>query len=148
MTDIDKLEPGRRLDALVAEKVMELTGVGWYKRASRYNTEWIPCAKDDFTDDCPEWKATLAWMRVDGERFAIKPYSTDIAAAWDVFSHHCLTSQVIGSWVHDPNERPELPQNDMGYAIEWFCTSRGDPVVGLSAPHAICLAALKAVADD
>jgi hypothetical protein len=135
MTDIDQLEAGRELDALVAEKVM-----GW----------------PHITDDDPyRHYKSYGGVIVNGDAEIIRrgvigePWkpSTDIAAAWEVFSHHCLTSQVIGSWVHDSNERPELPQNDMGYAIEWFCTSRGDPVVGLSAPHAICLAALKAVSD-
>lgn len=60
--DIDKLEAGRELDALVAERVMEIDlaavrdEVGWYKHPDGYTRREPPCL----------------------------PYSTEIAAAWEV----------------------------------------------------------------
>lgn len=91
------MEPGKKLDKLVAEEVMDMTGLLHHK-----------------------------------------PYSTDISAAWEVvekFNGYTVVK-------NDENLDDEIRY---GSRIEhngryYFCGMQSK-----SAPHAICLAALKAV---
>ena len=120
------MKPGREMDALVAERVM-----GWRVMAE-YEPGVIKCL-------------------VDGNQCEVNPpefprYSTDIAAAWEVVMEllHRGFSTAIES-------------EDRG--AHWFRISGGEAPEGpcylpngevccsslVSAPHAICLAALKAV---
>jgi len=81
-----------------------------------------------------------------------KPYSTDIAAAWRVVEKH---NQIVSIW----QGRPSLDRNAHGM-ISRRVWERGDPVVyrvsvagrhtaySETAPHAICLAALKALGHN
>jgi len=112
------LKPGRELDALVAEKVM-----GWKK----------------IKPPNPSFKLTWMWDRLEGaliEDAQLTPrYSTDIAAAWEV----------VGKFFKDGKQtavlsRPWLIPPDYYAWIQY-----GKRCPGESAPHAICLAALKAV---
>lgn len=102
------MKPGRELDALVAEKVMGWSPVG-----------------DEF----------------DGAEFAAfldaHPYSTDIAAAWEVFEK-IQPAAICHAKFGGKNKLPEwvvARPDDMGDEIATAPT----------APHAICLAALNAV---
>jgi len=88
---IDKLQPGRDIDALVGDKVVGLPGVGYYKRRSVHTTDWTACAKGDVTDDHPEWKANLYYLPGVDESIgvalgmgprAVPRYSSDIGATW------------------------------------------------------------------
>lgn len=49
------------LDCLVAVRVFELPGIGFYKKLSRNSTQMEPCSPGDFTEDCPGWQAKLYW---------------------------------------------------------------------------------------
>jgi len=113
------LKPGRELDALVAEKVM---GLSFKKMGNKYVYQ-IPCPE--------KRKGCAVWH---GEE--VSPYSIDIAAAWEVvekvkgflFSRRKRFKQELSN-IFTHNELKISPE-------EW---------VFLINPHAICLAALKAV---
>lgn len=117
------MEPGRELDALVAEKVM---GLEITKIANGH-----------------------MWFR-DGVtlRSPIPHYSTDIAAAWLV-----VEKMSSDGWIHEITEHINDSQikcamfaNRSGH-YESYERSWDDEqwAVSGTAPHAICLAALKAV---
>lgn len=146
------MKPGRELDALVAEKVMgvvppvdfrvcpicdEVIGRG-AENPPPYFRLW--CGR------CGEWKYS-----------PVSEYSTDISAAWEILE------RIITDWSTGGSFR------GFGYGFKlehctefseekWICTlpetTCAPPfeemnedlyVVGESAPHAICLASLKAV---
>lgn len=105
------MNPGRKLDALVAEKVM-----GW----ALSNKESI---KDGLIYTDRGWTS------------AYPSYSTDIAAAWEVVEKF--------RWAE-----PELSWNDETHS--WIVHFQKGMYSGYAnsaetAPHAICLAALKAI---
>jgi hypothetical protein len=122
----DDLLPGREMDALVAEKVMGLVVLRDERTVQngRYQTknggDYIPMGLDYYTQGCPE-------------------YSTSIAAAWEVVERmrktHCV---VVNTY--------QIMSFECGI-VPW--ESEGSCDVSLahteSAPHAICLAALKAM---
>ena len=103
------MQPGRELDALVAEKVMG------YK------------VRDEEHYEVPPLRA-IYW---------IPKYSTDIAAAWMV------VEKLKGL-------EPELSWSDEDHC--WFVHfQKSRPSIcpfGITAPHAICLAALKAIGHE
>lgn len=109
------MKAGLELDALIAEKVMGWHFVGTFTLDPELN--------------CDRWARDQNGL----ERYfhEVPKYSTDIAAAWQVVEkmivyseHHFLL--------------------DKGGA--WLCRFReGGLSPGETAPHAICLAALKAV---
>lgn len=123
------MQPGRELDALVAEKVM-----GWRKISHPY----------PYSD--------LTWINSEGATArpgGIPQYSTDIAAAWVVVEH--LKNSLNGNeWTGEFN----LFFNGCEYECWWsfsrkteeglYETSK-EAGVAETAPHAICLAALGAV---
>lgn len=112
-----ELKAGRELDALVAEKVL-----GW-KRGKRFgngNGEWeIPGREND------SYKLTC---------YRTPDYSTDIAAAWEIV-------EKLSMWVCPAN-------NGHDWTAGRLSLEEPSPEGGTwaeTAPHAICLAALKAV---
>ena len=112
----------RKLDALVAEKIFNHQIL---KNISRPNVD------------------ILTWWDGVTEHF-VPQYSSDIAAAWPVFRSHHLTGQVISYLPQDPKTSPELTDRSAGgWALQWSCTSDGEPVYAPTAPLAICLAALR-----
>lgn len=137
------MKPGRELDALIAEKVM-----GW---------KWHPIKGDEpYYDELTKnhggfWlngTASVNCTDINGAPNC-PHYSTDIAAAWEV-------AQKLA----DMNEDNELviyvspsKHNECEVSIQFWDRSNPDePVLsgpfylcGESAPHAICLAALKAL---
>lgn len=100
------MKPGQELDALVAEKIME-----------------IPLIEED---SCENWIKVVP-----------PPYSTDIAAAWEVVEE--LQRQ---DWCF-------ILDNMKGFLGNWqahFERNRWvETAESTSAPHAICLAALKVI---
>lgn len=117
------MNPGRELDALVAEKVMGLL-------VSR-DSAWERAYEQE--DDLVE---TTQDRRL---RRTLQPYSTDIAAAWEVVEKLELLDR---GW--------QLCQSQRGWGIghssvgdEWDWVVRAK-----TAPHVICLAALKAVGHE
>jgi hypothetical protein len=109
------MKPGRELDALVAEKVMG------YRRHH---------------DDCNTY-----WVDSDGEEPTHShDYSTDIAAAWEVvekLAEKRIQISAAPLWGSEGR---------MIWEATWKkVNDTWNPVHANSAPHAICLAALKAV---
>jgi hypothetical protein len=102
---MEELKPGWKLDALIAEKVMGLTDAD---AIGSYET-WQP-----------EHHVTLIF----------KPYSTDIAAAWEV----------VEKFIH---EDPDT-SIDIWFIGHWHVSINGSMAHGSSTAHAICLAALRA----
>lgn len=77
--EILNLKPGRELDAIVVEKVMGLGKINPHQvfhiggQVFIYPAKWV---EDIMLDDGKEYDG---W-----EEFDLKPYSTDISAAWEV----------------------------------------------------------------
>lgn len=114
------MKPGRELDALVAEKVM-----GW--KYSQHAMTWYP----------PGLHPAQNMLDHD-----ILAFSTDIAAAWTVV-------EKLRNFKHpqDPDSNFTIFQWwDGGYAAGWtWHEVEYDMVYGDTAPHVICLAALRVV---
>lgn len=130
------LKPSRELDALIAEKVM-----GWVKVERQEQLEgktWNgkPFTIEQFHNIC---SMDIAWL-VNGElSLHEQPHcSTDISAAWEVVSKLQTQFNLIRI---DRNEMKNLWTVIVSdEAMEKTTLAYGD-----TAPHAICLAALKAV---
>lgn len=125
------LKPGPELDALLAEKVMGwvLADVGPYK-----DSGW----------NYPDGTWTEYWTTEKASRECpgFSP-SEDIACAWEVveklISQDHYVSVFSSEW--SGPDRPKAPG--------WACqVSSDDTSLADSAPHAICLAALKTVTSD
>ena len=115
------LPAGRELDALIAEKVMHLFSeeLGHNCDHHNYGPQMHCEACDRDTVNCQ-----------------IPPYSTSIAAAWEVVEKVLYPR----GWYLVP-----MPKTD---GKDWGVFEGDDlfeVAIGDSAPHAICLAALKAV---
>src|SRR5262245_9196319 len=137
---IDKLEPGRELDALIAEKVM---GWKWYVGVANLGSgpkyryldepnEWNPLR--------PEWDGVtempIGHPAAQDSRFPY--YSDDISAAWLVVEKLTTTTKQWFHYEQSSTTCTAIFQND---AYEgWDACSEADTV-----PLAICRAALKAV---
>ena len=128
MADIHTIQEGRELDALVAEKVMGITLVA---------DPW------DDHDYC---------YREDGELLSVAPYSTSIAAAWQVVEKLKNGSPVgvgfstrISYWPADTGEE---------WIVSFGCNTypdKGNRIVeatASTAPLAICRAALCVVTEE
>lgn len=117
------MEPGRELDALIAEKVM-----GCRPEADTSGDGPVCGCIDRSHSD------KLGWL---------KEYSTDIAAAWEVVEKLRSPSKMFF----------EIRFEDKCWSAQFYTAKASVELVrrwygtGLldSAPHAICLAALKAV---
>ncbi len=112
------MEAGRELDALVAERVMGYT----VRRGpgANYDGMLLP------------WEV---WDR-DGKSWNPIKYSADIAAAWQVIEKLADRDPMIAIWGYEDG------------TAGWFCDFEGIKDHARTAPHAICLAALKAVGVD
>lgn len=132
MQEINQIEAGRELDALVASKVMSLDiNRGHYETAETSSGDplCIACGTvGDWSDD------------LFGDKPCIPHYSTDIAAAWQVVGK--LTNPRIsweaGTWLASCDVRNEPPYE--GWRI---VSARADGRD--AAPLAICRAALAAI---
>lgn len=115
------MKPGRELDSLVAEKVM-----GWRKDS---DGDWERPSKDAIDGWYPDH---------------LFPYSTDIAAAWEVVEK--LTAQfgddftIWSIWSRENKIRARFNRGES----RTYAAQADAP----TAPHAICLAALKAVGHE
>jgi hypothetical protein len=122
------VKPGRELDALVAEKVF-----GIDVNAETDEVDW---------DDGPNFPNFYK------QKVRIAPYSTDIAAAWEVVERLMQMENKI-----------DVEQSEYSGSItgkkqrEWKCRLNWGGWIGKqqiiswgeSAPHSICLSALKLV---
>lgn len=115
------MKPGRELDALIAEKVMG--GI----RHKEHSVLAVDVSARSFTI---------------GEGWEYPRYSTDIAAAWEV------VEKIIKEWRLDkPGRNFKISRRLEGWECEITSDFIGNSaeVNCSTAPHAICLAALKAV---
>lgn len=111
------MKPGRELDALVAEKVMG---------------DYI----SDREGEPGSWR---------GPDFTPLPqYSTDISAAWEVVEKIINHSDYV-CWELSSEWKGDGAKSDYPFYAR-FCLGNGDKTAGAdTAPHAICIAALKVV---
>jgi hypothetical protein len=130
---IDEMPAGREMDALVAEKVMgNKLEYGCFvddRYADDCVTDICDCAiaeslhkeKDKFPDKCQYWR-----------ELDPLPYSTDIAAAWEVLNKFTHKEPCINYL------------NDLWNPVGWHCHIDGHHTEGCdTAPLAICRCALK-----
>lgn len=123
--DIDAMQAGRELDALVAERVMGchvISGFDWYS----HPTAFCACDNHDHEQACSHIVGILAH------------YSTDISAAWQVVEH----VNKMGDW-----SVWQLGNGNWRACILFDQCIMGDGT-GETAPLAICRAALSTVAVD
>ena len=119
MMDIDTMEAGREMDALVAERVM-----GWrHPDTSGHNADqMLP----------PDW---VAWNDIR----SVPPFSTDIAAAWQVLEKFLPHVRV------ECHKDSDYTDGTGWHADIWADSGHGCSEGASTAPVAICRAALKAV---
>lgn len=122
---MDNLKPGRELDALIAEKVMghEI------------------------------WKSAFTDMWADNTKGGtVAPYSTDISAAWEVVGKlQSMGKSFEIVWSLDKGNPSFCVSNTDRECIPypgWAFSDDNIVISSWSAPHAICLAALKAVGHE
>lgn len=121
--DIDAIEAGRILDALIAERVMGWTFVS--------HNCYVPYGKDT----CGYNPSGKGGFHNDG-RMPIPKYSTEIAAAWEVVEK--LELAVLPA-IYDGYKWAACTDAEGYYYSDKFC-SQAD-----TAPLAICRAALEVV---
>lgn len=131
---MNELKPGRELDALIAEEVM-----GWheYKDANPK----APLNNQGDLNDHPCETCGSVYGH------GIKPYSTDISAAWEVAQKIKDMDDETKFIIH----LSQTKHNECEVEITYWIEENGDRymggpffVLGDTAPHAICLAALSA----
>src|SRR3990167_1498198 len=117
------MEPGREMDALIAEKVM-----GWEKAVNSWgNGADIGWNLPSLLPHDPERRT---WSRDP------LPYSTDISAAWQVVEKTRVGVRPYGAgWIAESEDAGRMYGNSY-------------QAIADTAPYAICLAALKAVGVD
>lgn len=125
---MENLKPGRELDALVAEKVMGCD-------------DWCTCEWSIGTspplfkcDECKKWVSS-----------SVPGFSTDISAAWEVMEK--LRAMTCCLDIRFPTSEPI----EVGFILfDEDNLQKHDKVTVYAdaAPHAICLAALKAIEED
>lgn len=138
--DIDTMEAGREMDALVAEKVM-----GWRDiRCHQGGNLPFGVPDDDFNRDVDEHKKHgNCGFPMEYHREPIPMFSNDISAAWEVVEklldknlHLILRDQAENGYSADFYLAQDWPNPPCKFIAEYV---RGD-----TAPLAICRAALKA----
>ena len=136
----DTAIPSRALDAEIAEKVMgepKPTGnvpdgvLAGVTTSSSDGGNWIGTTTGYTAGDEPVWLP--------------KPYSEDIAAAWEVVEK--LKADHIEPLIEWDEEDQEWYVHLSRYNTETECSEPICNAHAPTAPHAICLAALKALED-
>lgn len=124
------MKPGRELDALVAEKVMGCT-------LERRKIGTVAGWEIDPHCRCPGQPHEFSDR--DYETVELKRYSTDIAAAWEVVEKISVKN---GTVLVIPERNIVAIDDDLAFAYDqgWLWHVEGESI-----PHAICLAALRAV---
>lgn len=126
--------PGRELDAEVAEKVM---GMVWCK-CSKWHGAWETYTVGDEYCKCDECGDSVPYPM---------KYSTDISAAWEVVEK--LRKDGIMILLQSDDDGYTVANNYDGVILQgWEEAKKNFDVCWWSsntAPHVICLAALKAV---
>ena len=144
--DVREMKPGRELDALVAEKIFDKQ----FYRAPM--TEWRGrYVYKEFWDDPNSYYNEWHRSQEIGEWEYCGPnYSTDISAAWKVVEKMGIPFFVCKSYEH------QFEVGELGWCVNWckksgcdigYRCEHGNDVWSLSAPEAICKAALMALED-
>jgi len=136
-----EMEAGRELDALVAEKVMGLSAPWDENTPCPYCGEIMRyCGQRSWCTSCSEWRYG-----------PYKEYSEDISAAWEVVER----LDALGYWFQGRTRFDNEGEHDdgcwAGFTPHLTTGWNGQPdhyTNAPSMPHAICLAALKAVGID
>ena len=128
------MKPGRELDALVAEKVM-----GW-KPLLGPSKEMDEGFKERYWEYARNHalRLTPESSFLPGLEHPVPPYSTDIGAVWEVVEKLGLAFEL--GWL--PEDKGFNWDASFG---EKRGSEAGTTTYASTAPHAICLAALKAV---
>lgn len=113
------MQPGRELDALIAEKVMGLTRLNCHSGDCFYRIDIVEGKEKEF-------------------KGLAKPYSTDIAAAWEVVEAALLPRVISISWCDGWEITEYLPDTKENVLL-----AHGEQFAAT-----ICLAALAAVSSD
>lgn len=148
--DIDKMEAGRELDALIAEKVMGLKPCTFKEKGSISGmvTFW-ECECGNGSKGC----YPINNSAIKHHNSALCPYSEKIWAAWEVVEkmmsigwHHCVNWLAVEKTHHCCFSLTEaellIPKND-DEPLTVFRHGYAE-----TAPLAICKAALRAVSDQ
>lgn len=134
------MKPGRELDALVAEKVMGIQKLHPHEIVEYEDTYYTKCLV------CGQSNATTDFHLEESQCGEFKKYSTDIAAAWEVVEKlsekfaYCIEK---GHSMHQITVWIVPPQGDGFHTVEDLMETHS--VSSCSLPHAICLAAVKAI---
>jgi hypothetical protein len=118
------MTPGRELDAIVAEKVMGETPEDYRRRCHcglRHSCEWCIYPRNYSTDIAAAWEVVA--------RLSAVRESTDLGFSFHLHSWDSMPDRFVASFDHLDG-----------------CPQAEQTAAGLDGvPHAICLAALKAV---
>ena len=143
MADVSEMKAGRELDTLVAEKVMGLQLMRWTNHPTfepvviRGDGRCNRCGWPLFDNPEKGCTAENCSMRPMPDYPRIPDYSTSIAAAWEVVEKVQLFNSLA------------LAQQDGTWEKPWAVIEQGEDgdmiSEAVTAPLAICLAALKAV---
>ena len=130
--NVNEMEPGRELDALIAEKVM-----GW-RRVNDEDPYFWPSKEmcDRLKEQYPDV--------IGYDYFPAPLFSTDTAAAWEVVEHMINTPGPDGDYwdvILDITSMKTICV--MGELADYRVQAESK-----STPHAICLVALKAVTHE
>lgn len=147
------MKPGRELDALVAEKVMGLSvwrkpNLAEFEDSGRRGLIGVPSVLMGHSAQQINDMFHTADLLAEGDSYRVGAedstqlvphYSTDIAAAWEVVERSRKTHSftVSSEWEHSWHCEVKWHLEDNTQGDSW---AQAD-----AAPHAICLAALKAV---
>lgn len=115
------MKPGHELDILVAKKVMKLS------------LEYIDVQND----------GKHVWYSHDNDFFTTPSYSTDIEAAWEVLGK--LWELEVTHYKSGVFRHYDLVSDKHWWTCDIFTEKVHVQASSDTAPHAICLAALKAV---
>lgn len=150
--NIDEMQAGRELDALVAEKVMKwrwdndwdcLIPPEQKAKPSEMWTDWQPGLTEDWREPVKENHVPGVRYNGDSSKIILPHYSTNIAAAWEVVEKLQVTHYVNVN-IHTPFFDGELHW----CYFELHKHTDTHPLwsaSGNTTPLAICRAALKAV---
>ena len=112
-------------DALIAEKVMGYT------------------LDDEFADMMFEGRPCVKQLRTQDDEWGVLPYySTDIGAAWQLIDRHPHYVLLVRS--NETNSKLVPWAEEMAWRCRFYAPEKFEACAA-TAPHAICLAALKAI---
>ena len=153
--EVDKLEVGRELDALIAEKVMGLDVLGWASGVCYGGDGWYiqdaePKTHPAFLEHCfcdigdygDSWPVALGHDV--GCLGVVRFYSTEIAAAWEVVEK--LRGMGLNIRLHTWGEGWQFACGNV--FTDWVIPDDAYWSTAKTIPHAICLSALRALGAE